>query len=263
MTRRALLLGAMAPPDPKLARQLGITTATVAGLDVALPDLPRFLREELDLRVIDLNTNTIKGASRAQLEQFRTNAERTGCIITNLKMNHTGIALDSDLYRKSIDDAAVLGCRWVRALPGQQKPVWAAYVDGLRKLADYAAPRKIGLLIENYGWMEDDADAIPNLVRDIGHGVAAQPDTGNWSNDTVRFAGLAKAFPHAVSCDFKARDLGPDGDHAPYDLRKCFDIGWGAGFRGPWCFEHLPTSKSTVVRGVGLLRDMLRRWMGA
>jgi hypothetical protein len=74
---------------------------------------------------------------------------------------------------------------------------------------------------------------------------------------------LAKAFPLAVSCDLKARDLGPDGDHAPYDLRRCFDIGWAAGFRGPWCFEHLPQSKSSIVRGVGLLRDMLTRWMRA
>ena len=46
-----------------------------------------------------------------------------------------------------------------------------------------------------------------------------QPDTGNWADD-VRYAGLEKAFPHAVTCDFKAFELGADGSGDRY-ARTC------------------------------------------
>jgi len=283
LTRRTLLasLPAVAAPpgrDPNLARQLGVTTATLAAQvalrpspgQIALLDLPRYLRDELDLTVIDLNTNTIKGASRRDLETFRAHAARAGCVITNLKMNHARIALDAEdatarsraiaAYQASIEDAAVLGCRWVRALPEARRPHWDRYVAGLRELAAAADKRNMGLLVENYGWMENDPDVIPRLIRAIGRGALCQPDTGNWKDD-VRYAGLANAFPYAVSCDFKAWDITPAGGHARYDLRRCFDIGWKSGFRGPWCFEHLPEDKTTVFAGLKTLRDLLRTWM--
>ena len=65
-------------------------------------------------------------------------------------------------------------------------------------------------------WMRDAPDAIPAIVAAVGRGLAAAPDTGNWTDS--RHKGLAKAFPLAVTCDFKAQQLGPQGEHAPYDL---------------------------------------------
>jgi hypothetical protein len=97
----------------------------------------------------------------------------------------------------------------------------------------------------------------------VGPGLAAQPDTGNWSNNPVRYEGLTRAFRYAVSCDFKARPLGPGGAHAEYDLKRCFDIGWDAGFRGPWCFEYQHPDFTELLRGLETLRDRLREWMAA
>ena len=110
--------------------------------------------------------------------------------------------------------------------------------------------------------MRDDPDAIPAIVAAVGRGIAAAPDTGNWT-DAARFAGLAKAFPLAVTCDFKAQQLGPLGEHKPYDLKRCFQIGWDAGFRGPWCLEHFSDTLKGLWQGFARLRDMLREWMKA
>jgi hypothetical protein len=118
-------------------------------------------------------------------------------------------------------------------------------------------------LIENFGWLASDPAAIPDLVEAVGPGLAAQPDTGNWSNNMVRYEGLTRAFRYAVSCDFKARPLGPEGEHAEYDLKRCFDVGWDAGFRGPWCFEYQHTDLAELLRGLGILRDRLRQWIAA
>ena len=81
------------------------------------------------------------------------------------------------------------------------------------------------MLVENFGWMQSDPDSAVKLVKAVGHNVAACPDSGNWNNNDIRYEGLAKTFPIAVTCDFKARKLGPNGEHPLYDLKRCFTIG--------------------------------------
>jgi hypothetical protein len=268
--------------QPSLAGEVGITTSSLdahftstapaAGSGrLRLEELPRVVRDELGLRIIDLNTTTLGSLDPDHLDRFRTSAEKAGCLLTNLKMNDASLDMGSpdpavrrlalSGYKAAIDAAARLGLRWARPLPSRARPDMPAYVAGLRELAGYARDRGIGLLVENYGWMQSDPDAIPRLVEEVGRGLAACPDTGNWSSDETRRDGLARAFPLAVTCDFKARELGPHGEHAAYDLRRCFRAGWDGGFRGPWCLEHSHRDRTELFRELGLLRDMLRRWM--
>ena len=51
-----------------------------------------------------------------------------------------------------------------------------------------------------------------------------------------------------------------EGQHERYDLRRCFQIGWDAGFRGPWCFEHTHPSLPRLLQDLVQLRDMIRAW---
>ena len=64
----------------------------------------------------------------------------------------------------------------------------------------------------------------------------------------------------AVTCDFKAKAMAKDGSHAAYDLKKCFDLSWAAGFRGPWAFEHGHANRDRCFREIGMLRDWMRQW---
>ena len=262
-----------------LTRQVGITTSSIDAHvswkgeqgKIALVDLPRFLRDELDMHVIDLNTRTLGSLESGHVRRFREAVDRAGCVVTNLKLNQRELDLgnrDADLrqltmveYRKCIDAAELLGSPWVRPYPSIEPPVMEHLVAGYRELVAYGAPKKVGLLVENYRWMESDPEAATRLIREIDRDVAASPDTGNWVNDEVRYAGLAKMFPLAATCDFKARELGPNGKHPLYDLRRCFQIGWDSGFRGPWCIEHAHPDRARLIRELTLVRDMLRGWM--
>jgi len=264
--------------NQSLDRQIGITlssfgrhlSADKAPGKIRLLDLPRMMRNELDMRVIDLMTAGIPSFEPAYLDQLRAAAEDAGCLLTNIKMNQPGLSMgsnDDDLrarslreYKATIDAAERLGCRWVRPLPVEERPNFDRLVASFRELIDYGKPKGVSLLVENYRWIGNDVDAIPALLDAVGDGLAASPDIGNW-NDDNRYEGLAKAFPHAATCDFKAKDLGPDGSHAAYDLERCFQIGWEAGFRGPWCFEHTHADLPGLLSDLRLLRDMLRRWM--
>ena len=90
MTRRGFLAGcvagcagglqsAAAQQKSELDREVGITTSSL-GKHVALRptakqfslfDLPRIMRDSLDMRVIDLNTTTLGESGPAELDRFR------------------------------------------------------------------------------------------------------------------------------------------------------------------------------------------------
>ena len=271
------VIAAKEGPNPKLIGEIGITTGSfmrhlsierLAG-KLRLLDLPTIMRDELDMRVIDLMTATLASFEPAYLDKLRGRAEKAGCVITNLKMNQKELDMASpdkaartralDEYKRTIDSAARLGCRWVRPLPGSKRPDTEVYAASYRELIDYAAPKDISLLIENNGWLRGDPDGIPRIIKAVGPGLAAAPDTGNWI-DEARIEGLAKAFPLAVTCDFKAFMLGPQGEHPRYDLKQCFQTAWDAGFRGPRCLEHFNNTLDGLWSGFARLRDMLKQW---
>lgn len=259
--------------------QVGVTTSSFSGHLVARPgatqfsltELPGLMRDELDMQIIDLNTTSLGTSSPAWLDKVKASVDLAGCVIINLKMNQRGLDMNSpdrnirekslQTYKRSIDDASYLGIPWVRPLPLKQTPDMAIHVDSYRELADYGTERNVRLLVENYGWMENDPQSIVKLVHAIGRDVAACPDTGNWSSNQIRFAGLAASFPLAVTCDFKARELSRTGEHLLYDLKRCFMVGQAAGFRGPWCLEHANSNRNTLFLELAMLRDMLRNWI--
>tara|TARA_R110002111_G_scaffold262694_2_gene340274 strand:- start:23227 stop:23601 length:375 start_codon:yes stop_codon:yes gene_type:complete len=45
------------------------------------------------------------------------------------------------------------------------------------------------------------------------------------------------------------------------DLKRSFDLGWNAGFRGPWCFESANKDQKQLFRELVMLREMLQGWM--
>jgi hypothetical protein len=236
----------------------------------SLLELPQIMRDEVGIRVIDLNTMSFPSFEHAYLDQLRAAADKADCVLTNLKMNQRGIDMNSQdramrdkalaEYKRSIDIASHLGLKWVRPLPLPEQPDMAIHVASYRELCDYGAKRNVQLLVENFGWMQSDSDSVVKLVQAIGHNVAACPDTGNWNSNMLRYKGLEKTFPIAVTCDYKARELGLDGEHEKYDLKRCFTIGWKAGFRGPWCLEHGHKDTKRLLRELVMLREMLQQW---
>jgi len=269
-------LGATASVE--FEREVGVVAATLAAhMDhrvkggLKLNDLPRIIRQELGMRLIDMNTMNFVSLTPRVAESFRAAAERESCVLTNLKLNQRNLDLGSDdaerrahalkEYHRSVDAAALMGMRWVRPLPQPQQGNRKHLIAGLRWLDDYAQEKKIRVLIENFGWMQNDPNSVVNLIRDVDRDLPASPDTGNWSNNEVRYPGLTKTFPLAATCDFKAKTLGPNGEHTAYDLEKCFRIGWEAGFRGPWCIEHGNRDLKKLYLELCQVKAMLARWM--
>jgi hypothetical protein len=264
-----------------LAGRLGIVSASAGaqnsgraqGRKFSLLELPRIMRDEWDMTVIDLNTMSFpdfSSLSGAYIDRLRGAATDAGCLLTNLKMNQKGFDMNSRdrevrrralaEYKRAIDIASRLGCRWARPLPSATKPDLGIHVASYQELCDYARQRNVQMLVENFGWMQADPNSVADLIERIGGNVAAGVDTGNWDSNEIREPGLKNSFPLAVTCDFKARRIDETGHHAAYDLKRCFDIAWAAGFRGPWCFEHGNADTAAFFREIRILRDKLRTW---
>jgi hypothetical protein len=272
--------GAAVSPLPAggLAGEIGITTGSFMQHlrrdpelhKTLLLELPRRMKEDLGMQVIDVMSETLHSLEPGYLDELRARAEASRCVITNLKLNQRDVDLATAdpalrretlrVYRQSIDAAHRLGCRWVRpALRGHSSDP-KLLVGGLRELVEYGAQKGIRVLIENQPWMRNDPDAIPSLIQAVGNGIAAQPDIAGFSGGR-REEALRKAFRLAVSCDFKVFELGPNGEHQPYSLEDSFQIGWEAGFRGPWCIEHFHDSVDGLWRGFGRIAGLLRKWI--
>lgn len=262
---------------PSLARAVGLTTGSLTfqqqqGTLSALT-LPKFVRDELGMKLIDLNTRWLESYDESYLQRVRQATDDAECFITNLKVNHAF----GDLYapdageRKSaleigrhlIKVAKLFGARWIRfTVPRFSAGDPADKLAAHRELAKFARDQGIELLVENNGWMRSDPDSMTRVVQTIGPNAAPCPDTGNW-DDGVRYAALAKAFPGAASCDFKVFELDADRQHQQYDIRRCFEIGWQAGFRGPWAIEHWNEDLTAFARETVYIKDLLQQWMSA
>ena len=140
---------------PDLAGKLGVITATLGSQMSAKPmkgkftllELPRVLKGELDLEIIDFNTANFPSFEQVYIEKLRDAVEDSGCIATNLKMNQK-VNMDSakpeeraeamGVYKKTIDAAQILGVHWVRPLPRSEMPVRAQHISAYQELIDYA-----------------------------------------------------------------------------------------------------------------------------
>ena len=291
--RKFLLASGIAPPmigvfcagsidSSDLFGKIGVTTGSFMKHITFEPakgkqrmlDLPAMMRNDLDMQVIDFMSETLESFETSYLEKLRKACETNQCIVTNLKCNQKGINMGSldpqvrkealRVYRESIDAAEILGARWIRPAPGGGKnPNRDVLIESYRELIEYAAPKKISILIENVGWVSRDPNVIPDIIKRVGPGLLASPDTGNWPDDETRFEGLAKAYPLAATSDFKVFAYEPDGSHPRYDVKKCFQSGWEAGFRGPWCIEHFHADLAGLIEGFGKIRAQLLGWIAA
>jgi len=271
----AVCSDAAEPERRSLEGMIGITTG---GLDyqrinrkLTAFTLPAFMREELDMQLIDFNTRWLESYDQSYIERVRAAAEQADCFFSNLKVNHKfGDLCSQDAderklamtnARQQVNVAKMLGARWIRfSVPKVGPDDDVKQVAAHRELASFAGEHGIQLLVENGGWLKSDPDSIVRVVEAIGHNVAAGPDTGNWDDD-VRYEALTKSFPGAVTCDFKVFDLDADYRHKNYDIRRCFDISWKAGFRGPWAIEHWNDDNKAYARETTWLRDQLTNWM--
>jgi sugar phosphate isomerase/epimerase len=160
-------------------------------------------------------------------------------------------------HRPWVDAARFLGCHSIRVnarsegSAGEQMRLMA---DGLRRLAEDAAPKEINVLVENHGGLSSDGEWVAGLMRMVDHPrVGTLPDFGNWfqtpwgarpqagspaAAEYDRYRGVELMMPFARGVSAKSYDFDPSGNETSTDFDRMLRIVRKRGFDGHVGIEY-------------------------
>lgn len=164
-------------------------------------------------------------------------------------------ARDEAIRRHSmwIDAAAALGCSSVRVNlfggDAEKDPaVWHANsVDGMGRLAKYAATKNINVIVENHGGLSSDAAKVVEVMKAINlPNCGTLPDFGNfcvkrdsgerWGGECTEqydiYKGTEELMAYAKGVSAKTFDFDSLGNETKIDYVKMMDIIKKSGFKG-------------------------------
>jgi sugar phosphate isomerase/epimerase len=153
-------------------------------------------------------------------------------------------------HHKWVDAAAFLGCHSIRVNAhgeGTEMEVAAAAVDGLSKLADYAATKKINVIVENHGGFSSNGKWLSGVMSKINKAnIGTLPDFGNfclrWGKDASgnsicadeydRYKGVEELMKYAKAVSAKSNNFNDQGVEISTDYLRMLKIVKNAGYQG-------------------------------
>jgi len=154
-------------------------------------------------------------------------------------------------HYKWVEAAAYLGCHAIRVnLHGENKNehVWQqASVDGLGRLAEFCASRKIHVLVENHGQFSSSGKLLSEVIRQVNNPFCGTlPDFGNfclrrekgdmWESPCVDwydpYKGIEEMLPYAKGISAKSFDFDDNGNEVHTDFRRMLQLIQKSGYKG-------------------------------
>lgn len=190
------VLRAIHPSDPSLT------------LDVL--DLPAMIAERYGVRHVEFQHTDFASTEANYFAEFKNRLAKAGSSINqiNLEFRELNISTPDDVLRletidltkKWVDYAATLGCARLMVNQGTLSPeVRPAAIDALKKMNAYAKSKNVMITMENKdtGGEPDTPraswDVVVEVVKEAG--IRANPDVGNFPDNTSRAVGLRALYP--------------------------------------------------------------------
>ncbi len=136
--------------------------------------------------------------------------------------------------------AKFLGCHSIRvnaASRGSFEEQIKLAADGLRRLAEFASPHGLNVIVENHGGLSSNGAWLARTIESVGLGnCGTLPDFGNFrisdGQEYDRYKGVAELMPFAKAVSAKSHDFGEDGSETQTDYTRMMKIVLDAGYRG-------------------------------
>jgi sugar phosphate isomerase/epimerase len=163
-------------------------------------------------------------------------------------------------HHKWVEAAKFLGCHSIRVnahSEGSREEQAKLATDGLRQLAEYAAPKKIGVIVENHGGLSSDGEWLSGVIKAVDlPNCGTLPDFGNFY-EYDRYQGVKDMMPFAKGVSAKSYAFDAEGNETKIDFRKMMKIVLDAGYHGyvgiEWEGEHPEDEKEGVLATKRLL----------
>lgn len=194
-----------------------------------LADLPRFTREELGLRGLNLSTDLLAGADRARLEFLRERADKAGCaclLLIEPIAQPFGSAPEkagADAIGRAhrvIEAAHVLGCNSVAfSVQSDEKPESINLVVArLKKVVERAERLEINVLLAPAVGLTSVPERLTDLIKKVGgFRIGTFPDfqAASASKDPVAYLRRLTPYAAVVSASTVQFAAEPMLDEAP------------------------------------------------
>lgn len=220
-----------------------------------------------------------KANDTAYLSEMKKRATDHGVASVLIMIDHEGNLGDPDAaartkavenHYKWVDAAKFLGCHSIRVnarsdakLSYAQQMLLAA--DGLRRLTEFAADKKIGVIVENHGGLSSDGSWLAGVMKTVAHpGCGTLPDFGNFritkGNNYDRYKGVTELMPYAKAVSAKSHDFDKQGNDTQTDFSRMMKIVLAAGYHGYVGIEYegRKISESDGIRATKRLLERVR-----
>src|SRR5215210_2087694 len=148
-------------------------------------------------------------------------------------------------HYKWVDAAKYLGCRTIRvnaAGDGSAEEVQKAAIDGLSRLAEYAAKTDINVIVENHGGYSSNGMWLSIVMKSVNRPtVGVLPDFNNFcikreggkcTEEYDRYKGVTELLPFAKGASAKTIDFDANGNCVETDYPRMLKIIKDSGFHG-------------------------------
>jgi len=178
-------------------------------------------------------------------------------------------------HYKWVHAAKLLGCPTMRvnAFGDADREIFRiAIMDGMSRLADYAAKSGINIVIENHGLFSSDAALIAGIIKEVNRpNFGAFPDFGNWclsakwgttqgECDKVydRYKGVAELLPFAKAVSAKSYNFNEEGEDTKIDYYRMMKIVKESDYNGYIGIEYEGMEKSEH-EGILITRELMKK----
>ena len=178
-------------------------------------------------------------------------------------------------HYKWVHAASLLGCETMRVNafgdPDREK-YRSAIIDAMSRLAEYAAPLGINIVIENHGLFSSDADLITGIIKEVNlPNFGSLPDFGNWclsakwgttqfECDEVydRYQGVTEMLPFAKAVSAKSYNFNEKGEDTKIDYYRMMKLVKESAYDGYIGIEYEGTEKSEH-EGIMLTKELMQK----
>ncbi|MEM6767712.1 MAG: TIM barrel protein [Bacteroidota bacterium] len=134
----------------------------------------------------------------------------------------------------------------------------ASLVEGMGRLAGYAAKENINVIIENHGLYSSNAELIAEIIEEVDMpNFGSFPDFGNWCMSAKwgstqiqceeaydLYEGVSTLLPYAKAVSAKSYNFEKDGSHPQIDYQRMLQIVKDSSYDGYIGIEYEGSSRS-------------------
>ena len=254
-------------------------------------DFAKIAKEKFDIDTVEYVNQFFfnKAKNLSYLSEMKTRANDVGVKNLLIMIDDEGSLGGSnkkkrnkaiDNHKKWVEAANFLDCENIRVNAqgdGSEVEVAKLASESLSKLAEFARPYNINIIVENHGGYSSNAKWLVEVIKNSGEeNVGTLPDFGNfcikskpdefsdWGGldgcavEYDKYKGVKEMLPFAKSVSAKSLNFDSDGNSIEIDFYKMIKIIKSFGYDGCISIEYEGTSHSES-EGIMLTKKLLTK----